>query len=92
MQLIIFLIIIFRRKRRHIWVHEINMPREEQGEFYTLIPQLLNDEKRLYLYFRMTLESFDEILKAIRNDITKQFTTFTCLFPNSRIDPSVALV
>lgn len=52
------------------------MSREEQGEFYTLIPQLLNDEKRFYLYFRMTIESFDEILRAIRKDITKQFTNW----------------
>jgi hypothetical protein len=29
----------------------------------------------------MTLESFDEILKAIRNDITKQFTNWRMPIP-----------
>ena len=46
------------------------MSREEQGEFYTLIPQLLNDEKQFYLYCRITIESFDESLRAIKNYIT----------------------
>ncbi|XP_023702239.1 uncharacterized protein LOC111861694 [Cryptotermes secundus] len=64
-----------RRKRRITWVHDINLSREELGEFYTLIPQLLKDEKRFYIYFRMKIERFDEILRAIgQEDIIKQYT------------------
>jgi hypothetical protein len=41
-----------------------------------LIPQLLKDEKRFYIYFRMNIDRFDEILRAIRQDITKQHTNW----------------
>lgn len=40
------------------------------------MPDLLKDEKRFYMYFRMTIKSFEEILNLIRDDITKQFTNW----------------
>jgi hypothetical protein len=52
------------------------LSREELGEFYTLIPQLLKDEKRFYIYFRMNMDRLDEIMRAIRQDITKQYTNW----------------
>ncbi|CAL1671957.1 unnamed protein product [Lasius platythorax] len=64
-----------RRKTRK-WIHEINMERKTKGEFYTLVPQLLKDEKRFYIYFRMTIDCFDEIVNLIKDDIRKQHTNF----------------
>lgn len=37
---------------------------------------LRKDVNRLYAYFRMSCESFDEILNLIRNDNKKENTTF----------------
>jgi hypothetical protein len=64
-----------------MWIHEINATREEQGEFYTLVPQLVTDEKRFYIYFRMTVQCFDEILGKVREDITKQHTNWRRQIP-----------
>lgn len=57
-------------------MHEINKKRKEEGEFHKLYPELRKDANRFYTYFRMDCESFDEILNLIRNDITKEQTTF----------------
>jgi len=60
----------FRRKKRK-WVHKINIERKDFGEFHTLMPELRQDEKRFYIYFRMPSEYFDKILSLIKEDITK---------------------
>jgi len=65
----------FRRKKRK-WVHEINAERKDFGEFHTLMPELRQDEKRFYIYFRMPSECFDEILSLIKEDITKMDTNY----------------
>ncbi|XP_050500955.1 uncharacterized protein LOC126880922 [Diabrotica virgifera virgifera] len=65
-----------RRKRRDVWVHDINLKRKQQGEFHKLYPELRRDENRFYTYYKMNFESFDEILDLIKNDITQQQTNF----------------
>jgi len=65
----------FRRKKRK-WVHEINIERKDFGEFHTLMPELRQDEKRFYVYFRMPIECFDKILSLIKEDITKMDTNY----------------
>jgi len=37
-----------------------------------LMPELRQDEKRLYIYFRMPSDCFNEILSLIKEDITKK--------------------
>jgi hypothetical protein len=68
----------FRRKKRK-WVHEINLERKDFAEFHTLMPELRQDEKRFYIYFRMPSECFDEILILIKEDITKMDTKINLL-------------
>ena len=46
------------------------------GEFHTLMPELRQDEKHFYIYFRMPSECFDEILSLIKEDITKMDTNY----------------
>ncbi|KAK9694976.1 hypothetical protein QE152_g33179 [Popillia japonica] len=60
-----------RRKKRRVWVHEINQQRKEEGEFHVLYEQLRSDENRFYVYFRMDIECFDELLLLIEEDIKK---------------------
>jgi hypothetical protein len=64
-----------RRKKRK-WVHEINLERKDFGEFHTLMPELREDEKWFYIYFRMPSKCFDEILSLIKEDITKTDTNY----------------
>jgi len=40
------------------------------------MPELRQDEKRFYIFFRMPTECFDEILSLIKEDITKKDTTY----------------
>lgn len=57
-------------------MHEINQKRKEEGEFKTLYPQLRKDEKRFFIYFRMKIAHFDELLALIENDIKKEESHF----------------
>ena len=40
------------------------------------MPQLRNDAKPFFIYFRMTSNCFDEILNCINEDIRKETTHF----------------
>lgn len=66
----------FSKQKRKCWVHNINKEREVFGEYATLMPQLRADQKRFFIYFRMTVECFDEILGWISDEIYKIPTNF----------------
>jgi hypothetical protein len=74
------IIIFFRRKRRK-WVHEMNVERKEFGEFHTLMAELRQDEKRFSIYFRIPSECVDDILILIKEDITKMDTIYREAIP-----------
>lgn len=47
---------------------------------------LRQDEKRFYIYFRMTSDCFDEILNLIADDIRKQDTNYReAICPEERL-------
>jgi len=49
--------------------------RETEGAFKVLFPHLLNDPKKFFNYFRMSVNTFYELLLAvIKSSITKQDT------------------
>jgi hypothetical protein len=45
-------------------------------EIITLMKQLRRDERRFYIYFRMTTDRFDEVLSMIEDDICKMDTNY----------------
>lgn len=50
------------------------------------MPQLRQDEKRFYIYFRMTSDCFDEILNQIKNEISKKDTNYReAICPEERL-------
>lgn len=49
-----------------------NQDRRQYWEFHTSIPQLLKDEKRFYISFRMTIDCID----IIANDVRKSDTNY----------------
>lgn len=78
--------VYFSRQKRKCWVHNINRDRELFGEYTTLMPQLREDPRRFYIYFRMTLECFDEILGWITDEIRKTPTHFRIpISPSERL-------
>lgn len=61
-------------KKRLIWVHEINQRREDVGAFYTLFPDLRNDDEKFFNYFRMSISSFDELHNRLKPHIQRENT------------------
>nr|CAH7727427.1 unnamed protein product [Callosobruchus chinensis] len=76
---------IFRRKtkrlRRKYWVHPIYCDRLLKGKFYTLFHTLRNYPDKFFNYFRMSKESFDELLSYIKDDISYQNTNMRLSIP-----------
>ncbi|KAL1502742.1 hypothetical protein ABEB36_007844 [Hypothenemus hampei] len=69
-----------KTKRKH-WVHPINRKREEQGEFSNRFGELLEHEERFLIYFRMSINSFNELYSLIKHDIEKQDTNWRMAIP-----------
>ncbi|KAJ8883856.1 hypothetical protein PR048_015711 [Dryococelus australis] len=53
------------KAERLFWIHEINLKREEFGEFHHLFSDLLRDEERSFKYFRMSSAKFVELLRML---------------------------
>lgn len=65
---LLLLLVLHRRRQGYgrKWVHELNLDRQEHGEFHVLYHQLRNHPDRFHTYFRMSVEQFDQ-LKALWN-------------------------
>ena len=55
-----------RRRNRLRWVHPIIQKREEFGAFYTTFGELRDDAKNFFNYFRMSVSSFDERRRRLK--------------------------
>lgn len=64
------------KRSRRFWVHPLVRTREEEGEYTTLYPQLVNDDVKFYKYFRMSHEEYMNILSKIEIDLRKVDTQF----------------
>ncbi|XP_050351879.1 uncharacterized protein LOC126774408 [Nymphalis io] len=70
-----------KRKTRSVWVEEILMYREQEGDFYTLYPRLRRSEKKFFNYFRMSIASFDELTSILKLSISRQDTVMRKSIP-----------
>ncbi|XP_062407581.1 radial spoke head protein 3 homolog isoform X1 [Sardina pilchardus] len=66
---------INRRKKR-VWVHELNQRRRQRGAFYQLVAELQFDSELHRKYFRMTPLQMDYILSMIGSELQKQDTNY----------------
>nr|CAH7735492.1 unnamed protein product [Callosobruchus chinensis] len=57
------------KKTKSIWVHPINERRNEAGTFYTLFDQFSQDDATFFNYFKMSIKSFDELHRRIKDSI-----------------------
>lgn len=55
-----------KRKRRSMWVRELFLHREQEGEFFVLYPKLLRDPEKFQNYYRMTKECFEKLVFLIK--------------------------
>lgn len=51
---------------RKYWVHSAWEKRKTEGEFQTLYKELVDDEVKFYNYFKMSMCTFDILLKKNR--------------------------
>lgn len=69
-------LILHRRKRRGIWVHNINKKRKDLGEYHRLVSELSLDGDRFKAYFMLSREQFRDLMGMIGPAISKQGTNW----------------
>ena len=58
-------------------MRKINIKRSKKGEYHALIQEMrLSDQESFYKYFRITPARFDELLRIVGPEITRQHTNF----------------
>jgi hypothetical protein len=65
-----------RKSRKRKWVHESLLQRKEEGEYFTLYRELVEDSIRFHQYFRMSESMYLNLLSLIQEDLMKKYTTF----------------
>ena len=78
----------WRRKRRNMWVHPINIKRPDFEIFSHLYPHPLEDEKKFHrgFYFRMNIEQFYRLAQLVGEEIQKQNTNYRrAIIPEERL-------
>jgi len=64
------------KAKRKYWVHPLNTNREKIGQFTTFFENIRQYPDKFFEYYRMSISSFDELLKTLRPHITKNTTEF----------------
>lgn len=64
-----------KKKNRRMWVHPIVKERHNKSMYYNLFKTTLqDDEEKFFNFVRMSKNSFNELLRYIESDLTKQNT------------------
>lgn len=69
------------RKKKLYWVHPITSQRLVKGQFYKLYSDLRAHPDKFFNYYRMSVNSFDELLNLIRPHITYKDTKWRKAIP-----------
>lgn len=62
--------------KRRFWVHSAWNKRSAEGEYFTLLPHLLDDETKFYQYFRMSMSAFNLLELKLQAKLSRQDTYF----------------
>jgi hypothetical protein len=60
--------------RKWWWVHPIDAVRHHDGHFYTLYTSLRKDPTKLFNYFTMKANTFDDLLSGVQDYFKKSDT------------------
>ncbi|CAL4066116.1 unnamed protein product, partial [Meganyctiphanes norvegica] len=63
-----------RRRRKRYWVHPLNAARIDVGQYHTIMNELKADGDKFFNYFRMSHNSFKELLELLEPHIKKKDT------------------
>jgi hypothetical protein len=75
-----------KRRNRRYWIHPIISERREKGFFfYTLWPQLKGDDEKFLNFTKMSQASFNELLGAVQQELTKNTTTEDSIPPEEKL-------
>jgi hypothetical protein len=73
---------LFKKKKRRYWVHPYIDDRLARGGFITFFSSLRENPDKLINYFRMSVQSFDELADKITDMIKSQDTCMRlCITP-----------
>lgn len=61
---------------RNYWVHPYFLERESNHRFQKFFANICNYEDKFFQYYRMSKNSFDELLEILKPYISKQNTQF----------------
>ncbi|KAJ8949391.1 hypothetical protein NQ318_007487 [Aromia moschata] len=71
-----------KRGKRIYWIHPYVAKRKELGDFYKLFMNLRNHEDKFFIYFRMSIKSFDELHEKLKPVLQKKNTPMReCIEP-----------
>ena len=54
------------RRQRSMWVHPLTNARLYHGQYYTIMTELRNDNEKFFNFFRMSQNTFNELLSVIK--------------------------
>lgn len=63
-------------KKKKLWIHPLNKKRITHNVILSLLCELRSDESKFKNYTRVSTDTFDFILEAIREEIRKKDTNF----------------
>ena len=63
-----------QRPRRKHWVHPINNDSETSGRFLKFYNDIRLYPEKFFIYYRMSIKSFDELLQKVHDHISKRHT------------------
>lgn len=72
-----------RKKNRRYWVHPLNISRLTSGQFYVLFNDFKCDREKFFNYFRMSPNSFDELLTLLTPHISAMDTNMRLCIPSN---------
>ncbi|KAJ8878973.1 hypothetical protein PR048_019577 [Dryococelus australis] len=70
-----------RKQQRLLWMHPLTVDRLTSGQFYTIMTESKQDSCKFHCYFRMSKNSFDELLSLLKTLIGKADTNMKKSIP-----------
>jgi len=62
------------RKHRRYWVHPLHSSKEYDMKFQIFYDNLKKYPDKFFDYYRMSIQSFEELLEKVRKNLTKEIT------------------
>lgn len=75
-----------KKNKKRYWIHPILETRNECGQFASCFQELKKYEDKFFGYIRMSVSSFEELLKVLYEAIKGQDTKFRdCIQPEQKL-------